>query len=356
MRGDAGRYRRRLHQTVSVDRWPALRLLSNSALNRRTCQSKRTIASLNGTGENRQRNGNAFGSSDVKPDQNSAEGTGSWWSRFRRAWRTFLDGARVYAHGTAQLYRNMRTTSKLERRLRERGHEALTYPEHLLLVQTRHDRWRAFLLLSVSLISTALIPVLAEAIPGFKPTTFTTEQDRQTLLRMQGVRYLEAQMVLWRAIVAPDKTATLDESLIFPCVMKIASETVDGALRECTRPELLALSKLFGQPAFPVSLSRSLRRRLARHFHELASLDDALQRDGLLTLTQSQLEDACLMRALPAFNRTNDEMRQDLDRWIRRTRKNTRELFQFIADETLQNGALLGWSAPLLKRACGERA
>jgi hypothetical protein len=319
---------------------------------------KKALASTDEKNQEHERQRYSTRSADMTPSQNTGGGNGgpdSLWSRLHRAWRVFLEGARVYARGTAQLYRNMRKTSKLEKRLRETGHEALSYPEHLLLIQTRHDRWRALLLLSVSLVSTALIPVLAEAIPGFKPTTFTTDQDRQMMLRMQGIRYLEAQMVLWRAIAAREDATSIHESLIFPCVTKIGSETVKGALRECSRPELFALCKLFGQPAFPVSLSRSLRARLAQHFQELASLDDALQRDGLSTLTQSQLEDACLMRGLPAYGRSADEMRGDLGLWMQRTRKSARELLRFIADEHLQNRALLGWSAPLLKRALGER-
>ena len=294
----------------------------------------------------------------TEPSQQTPAGRDSaapWWRRLQRAWEAFREGARTYTRGSLQLYRNMKQAGQLEKRLSKGGHEALSYPEHLLLIQTRHDRLRAFLLLSVSLISTALIPVLAEAIPGFKPTTFTTEEDRQMQLRMQGIRYIEAHLVLWRALATrTDPEVSANALGTFPCVESIAAETLDGALRSCSRPELIALCRLFAQPAFPISFSRSLRKRLARHFTELACLDDALQRDGLQTLTQSQLEDACLMRALPAYDRSGDEMRGDLELWLQRSRHGTRELFQMIADTHLQNAALLGWSAPLLRHALGE--
>ncbi|KAK4534734.1 hypothetical protein CDCA_CDCA02G0759 [Cyanidium caldarium] len=285
----------------------------------------------------------------------------SWSMRWRQAWQRFRDAAGVYWRGTVQLVRNALAAGTLERRLRQHGPAALTYTEHLLVVHTRHDKRRALILLATGAVSTALIPVLAEAIPGFKPTTFTTDAERQYAWQMQGLRFWEAQCILLQQVL---KSVDAAEPTPLPRA-RYPSNVVDGAstslpdslaaaLQRLSRAELQALCRVLGQAALPFSLTRSLRRRVQRHLEDVQQLDVALRHCGVATLDATQLADACLMRGLPAYGRTTVQMSHDLQRWVDHAPLHATAPLKMVLNHGLRDGRLAGWTAPWMRRLLGN--
>eukprot|EP00012_Vannella_robusta_P009638 CAMPEP_0206205528 /NCGR_PEP_ID=MMETSP0166-20121206/14284_1 /ASSEMBLY_ACC=CAM_ASM_000260 /TAXON_ID=95228 /ORGANISM="Vannella robusta, Strain DIVA3 518/3/11/1/6" /LENGTH=576 /DNA_ID=CAMNT_0053625585 /DNA_START=315 /DNA_END=2042 /DNA_ORIENTATION=- len=243
----------------------------------------------------------------------------------------FMEELRHYWSGTKLLGYEIRICMGLIRQI-TKGH-TLTRRERRQLMRTATDLLRlvpfAFFLI-IPFMEFAL-PFALKLFPNMLPSTFHSklkqeEQSKKELkAKIEVAKFLqEALFSHARTLDSSDKAETFQEFMQqvrdgIPVdnqqILRFASLFEDEfTLDQLSRDQLVAMAKYMqlntlGTDAF-------LRYQLNRKISQLKKDDQAIESEGLDTLTLSELQQACSARGLKSTSRSKQFLRERLREWL----------------------------------------
>ncbi|KAL7287017.1 hypothetical protein TKK_0018810 [Trichogramma kaykai] len=229
---------------------------------------------------------------------------------------------------------DMKVAAKLCWRMLQ-GHE-LNRREHRLLVKTTGDTFRLipFSVFIIVPFMEFLLPIAIKIFPGLLPSTFQTATEKEDKLK----RALKVKVEMAKFL-----QKTLDEMALQSTEhgSKKAKEFVEffykirstGSI--ATNEEIMKFSKLFEDEITLDSLSRQqlialcrvldvqtlgttnfLRFLLRMKLRSLAADDRMIEKEGINSLTRTELQQACRARGMRAYGMSEQKLKEQLMQWL----------------------------------------
>lgn len=239
-----------------------------------------------------------------------------------------------YYHGFRLLFIDMNVARKLVMKVL-RG-KSLTRREYRLLVRTTGDMFRLvpFSVFIIVPFMEFLLPVFIKFFPGMLPSTFETAKERETKARNQLKVKLEMAKFLQKTLDEMDmqnKERNSDEAKEFVNFFN----KVRTSGEQATSEEIIRFSRLFEDEITLDSLSRQqlvaickvlevgtigtsnfLRFQLRMKLRSLAADDRMIEREGVDSLTTTELQAASRSRGMRAYGLSDNHLRSQLHEWI----------------------------------------
>ncbi|VVC30884.1 LETM1-like,EF-hand domain pair,Letm1 ribosome-binding domain,EF-hand domain [Cinara cedri] len=245
-----------------------------------------------------------------------------------------IDEVMHYYHGFKLLGLNAKISFKLA--IKKMKGQELTRREHNLFVETVADLFR-LLPFSVFVIVPFLeftLPIFIKIFPGMLPTTFQTKDDKEAKLKQSLKVKLEMAKFLQETLdnmsvsgkghtcesakeFSDFFTNVRQEGVVISAdqILKFSKLFKDEiTLDSLPRPQLVALCRVL--ELRPLGTSNFLRFQLTLKLRSLAIDDKMIQKEGVDTLTLSELQQACKSRGMRAYGLTEKRLRQQLTQWL----------------------------------------
>ncbi|XP_060846596.1 mitochondrial proton/calcium exchanger protein-like [Rhopalosiphum padi] len=246
-----------------------------------------------------------------------------------------IDELNHYYYGFKLLGLNTKISSKLAIK-KMRGIEELTRREHNLLIQTMADLFR-LVPFSVFIIVPFLeftLPIFIKIFPGMLPTTFETKDQKEAKLKQSLKVKLKMATFLQETLdnmsvcgkghtsefakeFADFFAKVRKEGVVIPAdeILKFSKLFKDEiTLDSLPRPQLVALCRVL--EIQPIGTSSVLKYLLTLKLRALTVDDKMIQKEGVCSLTLSELQDACKSRGMGAYGLNESRLKQQLTEWL----------------------------------------
>lgn len=239
-----------------------------------------------------------------------------------------------YYHGFRLLFIDMKISAILIWQIL--NGKSLTRREHRLLIRTVGDMFRLvpFSVFIIVPFMEFLLPVFIKFFPGMLPSTFQTATEKEDKLKQNLKVKLEMAKFLQE---------TLDDMAVqhkdhYSQMAKEFSEwfhKVRTSGEEVSNVEIMKFSKLFEDEITLDSLSRSqlvalcrvlevqtlgtnnlLRFQLRMKLRSLAADDKMIQKEGVDSLSLTEVQQACRARGMRAYGVSEVRLRSQLKQWL----------------------------------------
>lgn len=239
-----------------------------------------------------------------------------------------------YYHGFRLLFIDVAICSKLLWRVL--NGKTLTRRENKQLQRTTSDLFRLipFSVFIIVPFMELLLPVFIKFFPGMLPSTFQTSNDQQEKLRQSlGVRLEVAKFLQQTLDQMPvqhkehsseeakqfeaffTKIRNPNETVSNEDIIKFAKRFDDEiTLDSLSREQLAALCRVLELNT--IGTTTLLRFQLRLKLRSLATDDRVIAREGIDTLDQFELQQACKARGMRAYGLTAERLRFQLKEWI----------------------------------------
>ncbi|XP_054005656.1 mitochondrial proton/calcium exchanger protein [Hylaeus anthracinus] len=239
-----------------------------------------------------------------------------------------------YYHGFRLLGLDMKISAKLVWRILQ-GKE-LSRREHRLLIKTTGDLFRLipFSVFIIVPFMEFLLPLAIKLFPGLLPSTFQTATEKEDKLKQALKIKIEMAKFLQKtlddmAVQSSDykskkakefaeffykvrtsgATATNDEIMQFS---KLFEDEI--TLDSLSRPQLVALCRVLDVQT--LGTTNFLRFLLRMRLRSLSADDKLIEKEGIDTLTRSELQQACRARGMRAYGLPESKLREQLAQWL----------------------------------------
>ncbi|XP_043670521.1 mitochondrial proton/calcium exchanger protein [Vespula pensylvanica] len=239
-----------------------------------------------------------------------------------------------YYHGFRLLGLDMKISVKLICRILQ-GKE-LSRREHRLLIKTTGDMFRLipFSVFIIVPFMEFLLPVAIKLFPGLLPSTFQTATEKEDKLKqalkvkIEMAKFLQKTLddmslqssdhkserakefaEFFYKVRTTSAVATKDE------IMKFSKHFEDEiTLDSLSRPQLIALCRVLDVQT--LGTTNFLRFLLRMRLRSLAADDKLIQKEGIDSLTRSELQQACRARAMRAYGLPDAKLKEQLLQWL----------------------------------------
>ncbi|KAF5269360.1 hypothetical protein FQA39_LY08752 [Lamprigera yunnana] len=239
-----------------------------------------------------------------------------------------------YYHGFRLLFIDIKISTGLVIRIL-RG-KTLTRREHRLLIRTVGDMFRLvpFSVFIIVPFMEFLLPVFIKFFPGMLPSTFESSSDKENKIKknlkvkIEMARFLQKTLDDMALVHNDHNSAQAKEFNQWVSKMRTSGE-------EVTNQEIMKYSKLFEDEITLDSLSRNqiialcrvlecptigtnsfLRFQLRMKIRSLIADDKMIQREGVDSLTLSEVQQACRARGIRAYGVSELRLRDSLRQWL----------------------------------------
>lgn len=239
-----------------------------------------------------------------------------------------------YYHGFRLLGLDMKISAKLLWRILK-GKE-LSRREHRLLIKTTGDMFRLipFSVFIIVPFMEFLLPIFIKFFPGMLPSTFQTATDKEDKLKQALKVKIEMAKFLQKTLddMAVQSTdykskkakefaeffykvrssgaaATNEEIMQFS---KLFEDEI--TLDSLTRPQLVALCRVLDVQT--LGTSNFLRFLLRMRLRSLTADDKLIEKEGIDSLTRSELQQACRARGMRAYGLPDSKLKEQLSQWL----------------------------------------
>ncbi|ORX86643.1 LETM1-domain-containing protein [Basidiobolus meristosporus CBS 931.73] len=237
-----------------------------------------------------------------------------------------------YWHGTKLLGLEIKISTKLLTKM-VRGF-SLTRREQRQLQRTSKDLTRLipFMIFLIVPFMELLLPVALKLFPNMLPSTYESktqaEEKRKSLMRvrMEMAKYLRETVQetaaasshpeaaqefgeLFKKVRKTGEPATTEE------VLKVAKQLEDELTMEnLSRPQLVSMCRFLGISSF--GTDTFLRYQIRNKMRYLKADDRMIYAEGVFTLTNEELQAACLARGIRTLGLSPERMRYELNQWL----------------------------------------
>ncbi|CAH1736857.1 unnamed protein product [Aphis gossypii] len=245
-----------------------------------------------------------------------------------------IDELKHYYYGFKLLGLNTKISFKLGIK-KIRGIE-LTRRENNLFIQTVADLFRllpfsAFVIIPFLELT---LPIFIKLFPGMLPTTFETKDQKEAKLKQSLKMKLKMAKFLQEtldnmSVCGKGHTSELakefadffekvrKEGVVIPAdeMLKFSKLFKDEiTLDSLPRPQLVALCRVL--EIKPIGTLSVLKYLLTLKLRSLIVDDKMIQKEGVDTLTMSELQDACKSRGMAAYGLNENRLKQQLTQWL----------------------------------------
>ncbi|CAG9857717.1 unnamed protein product [Phyllotreta striolata] len=239
-----------------------------------------------------------------------------------------------YYHGFRLLFIDVKISSNLVYRVLQG--KTLSRREYRLLSRTVGDLFRLvpFSVFIVVPFMEFLLPFFIKFFPGMLPSTFQTAKEKEDKLKQKLKIQLEMAKFLQgtldeMAVQHKDRSSqqakefvewfnkvrTSGEHVSTEEIMKFAKLFQDEiTLDSLTRSQLIALCRVLEVQT--LGTTNFLRFQLRMKLRSLAADDKMIQKEGVETLTLSEVQQACRARGMRAYGVSDARLRQQLNQWL----------------------------------------
>ncbi|XP_066584131.1 mitochondrial proton/calcium exchanger protein [Prorops nasuta] len=239
-----------------------------------------------------------------------------------------------YYHGFRLLGLDMKVSAKLIWRVLQ-GKE-LTRREHRLLVKTTGNLFRLipFSVFIIVPFMELLLPVAIKLFPGLLPSTFQTATEKEDKLKQALKVKIEMAKFLQKtlgdmAVQSTDhrsekakefadffhKVRTTGAVASNEEIIKFSKLFEDEiTLDSLSRPQLIALCRVLDVQT--LGTSNFLRFLLRMKLRSLAADDKLIDKEGIDSLTRSELQQACRARGMRAYGMPESRLKEQLAQWL----------------------------------------
>ncbi|KAK7340401.1 hypothetical protein VNO77_21103 [Canavalia gladiata] len=259
-----------------------------------------------------------------------------WAKKFSHWWDEFKSTMQHYWFGTKLLWADARISSRLLLKLA--GGKSLSRRERQQLTRTTADIFRLvpFAVFIIVPFMEFLLPVFLKLFPNMLPSTFQDKMKEQEALKRRLNARIEYAKFLQDTVKEMAKEIQNSRS----GEMKKTAEDLDEFMNKVrtgarvSNDEILGFAKLFNDELTLDNISRSrlvnmckymgispygtdayLRYMLRKRLQEIKNDDKLIQAEGLESLSEAELRQACRERGLLGLLSV-EEMRQQLKDWL----------------------------------------
>lgn len=240
-----------------------------------------------------------------------------------------------YYHGFRLLFLDINVCTKLVWRILN-GNQ-LTRREHKLLVRTVGDLFRLIpfsVFIIVPFMELAL-PLFIKFFPGMLPSTFQTSSDKEDKLKknfkvkLEMTKFLQKTLddmavfskgghssqaakefsEFFQKIRTSGAMSTSDEIMKFS---KLFEDEI--TLDNLPRPQLMALCRVLEMN--PIGTTNFLRFQIRLKLRSLTADDKMIQKEGINSLSVSELQAACRARGMRALGVSEERLKAQLAQWL----------------------------------------
>ncbi|KAL4068092.1 LETM1-like protein-domain-containing protein [Scleroderma yunnanense] len=250
-----------------------------------------------------------------------------------RAWKKVKHEAQHYWHGSKLLVSEVRISSRLQWKILHG--DSLTRRERRQLKRTTQDLLRLvpFAVFVIVPFMELLLPVALKLFPNMLPSTFedkfAAEEKQRKLLRvrLEMAKFLqetlrESGLKANAHIVGSDafkefflKVRSTGESPSAQDVINVAKLFDDDlTLDNLSRPQLVSMCRYMGINAF--GTDNFLRGAIRSRLTNLRRDDQAIDTEGVDSLSVSELQGACQSRGIRTTGVSPARLRDELSTWI----------------------------------------
>lgn len=239
-----------------------------------------------------------------------------------------------YYHGFRLLGLDMKISAKLIWRILK-GKE-LSRREHRLLIKTTGDVFRLipFSVFIIVPFMEFLLPIAIKIFPGLLPSTFQTAMEKEDKLKQALKIKIEMAKFLQKtlddmAVQSSDykskkakefaeffykvrssgAVATNEEIMQFS---KLFEDEI--TLDSLTRPQIVALCRVLDVQT--LGTSNFLKFLLRMRLRSLTADDKLIEKEGIDSLTRSELQQACRARGMRAYGLPDSKLKEQLSQWL----------------------------------------
>ncbi|XP_031827296.1 leucine zipper and EF-hand containing transmembrane protein 1 [Nomia melanderi] len=239
-----------------------------------------------------------------------------------------------YYHGFRLLGLDIKISAKLVWRILQ-GKE-LSRREHRLLVKTTGDLFRLipFSVFIIVPFMEFLLPVAIKLFPGLLPSTFQTAMEKEDKLKqalkikIEMAKFLQktlddmaVQSTDYRSQRAKEfaeffykvrssgATASNEEIMQFS---KLFEDEI--TLDSLSRPQLVALCRVLDVQT--LGTTNFLRFLLRMRLRSLSADDKLIEKEGIDSLTRSELQQACRARGMRAYGLPESKLKEQMSQWL----------------------------------------
>ncbi|XP_043500154.1 mitochondrial proton/calcium exchanger protein [Polistes fuscatus] len=239
-----------------------------------------------------------------------------------------------YYHGFRLLGLDMKVSAKLIWRILQ-GKE-LSRREHRLLVKTTGDMFRLipFSVFIIVPFMEFLLPVAIKLFPGLLPSTFQTAVEKEDKLKqalkvkIEMAKFLQQTLDDMSLQSSDHKSEKAKEFAEFFYKVRTTGNVASNedimrfsklfedeiTLDSLSRPQLIALCRVLDVQT--LGTTNFLRFLLRMRLRSLAADDKLIQKEGVDSLTRSELQQACRARAMRAYGMPDTKLREQLSQWL----------------------------------------
>ncbi|KAK2711971.1 hypothetical protein QYM36_010859 [Artemia franciscana] len=249
-------------------------------------------------------------------------------------WARFVGELKHYYHGFRLLYIESKIAFGFAWKMLKG--ESLSRREHKQLVRTTADLFRLvpFSVFIIIPFMEFLLPVFIKLFPSMLPSTFQSANEKEAKikanlkLKLEMARFLQQTLddmalkgkgreserarefvEFFNRVRTSGEAASNEEIMRFS---KLFEDEI--TLESLTRPQLLALCRLL--EIQPMGTNNFLRFQLQLKLRSLAADDKVIQKEGLESLTASELQAACRARGMRSHGFPAERLRQQLTQWL----------------------------------------
>ena len=252
-------------------------------------------------------------------------------------WRRFVDELKHYWHGLKLLGYEVKISSKIVYQIL--NGEDLTRRERHQLVKTAGDMFRIvpFIVLIIIPFAEFAIPVLLKVFPNMLPSTFEEKSIKEAKLRKQLKAKLEMAKFLQETLKETKESEVTKNKEDVPTIQEFYNFIAQERQKVETPSidEIVKYSKLFEDEITLDRMSHSqlqamcrvldmntvgtnpiLRFQLRMKLRELKADDKMIEKEGIHTLTEHELQIACHSRGMKSYGVPTDRLREQLAEWL----------------------------------------
>ncbi|OTF70549.1 LETM1 and EF-hand domain-containing protein anon-60Da, mitochondrial-like protein [Euroglyphus maynei] len=241
-----------------------------------------------------------------------------------------------YYHGFRLLIIDIGIASRLIWKILN-GNNSLSRREYRQLVRTSSDVFRLvpFSVFIIIPFMELLLPVFLKFFPGMLPSTFQTASSRETKikqelkLKLDMAKFLQTTLdeMTLQARGESHSNRAKEFKQFFDNIRKSGEQASNEdilrfsklfedeiTLDSLSRPQLVALCRLLELQA--IGTENFLRFQLRMRLRSLKADDQMIAREGIESLTVSELQQACRARGMRALGISEDRLRFQLSQWL----------------------------------------
>ncbi|XP_076750931.1 leucine zipper and EF-hand containing transmembrane protein 1 [Xylocopa sonorina] len=239
-----------------------------------------------------------------------------------------------YYHGFRLLGLDIKISAKLVWRILK-GKE-LSRREHRLLIKTTGDLFRLipFSVFIIVPFMEFLLPIAIKIFPGLLPSTFQTATEKEDKLKhalkikIEMAKFLQKTLDDMALQSGDYKSKKAKEFSEFFYKIRSSGEVASNeevmqfsklfedeiTLDSLTRPQLVALCRVLDVQT--LGTSNFLRFLLRMRLRSLNADDKLIEKEGIDSLTRSELQQACRARGMRAYGLPDSKLKEQLSQWL----------------------------------------